>query len=247
MKPLVLVCALAVSAGVAVAGYAYAGGTRERNEVRAVKEPSARQIGLALSAARQRDEALYRRMVIALKGAGYLPSSTAVPPRRTAGQPPFAVSGPVLGASTQLSDEVKSFVVAAARATGTPVEVATAELRLLRRGVGPGRGDVYFFESPSGVPCFLLTGFGGACRTVTNGTTGFMWALREGEGGEAAVLVGVAADNVRAVRVVAGARASEITISQNVGVAEITEANPQISISVVYDDGSQERIETAIR
>jgi hypothetical protein len=99
---------------------------------------------------------------------------------------------------------------AAAAVELTPEE-AEQRLRLLRSGLrmGPGRsegkGDLYAFPGRNGTACMFLTGQGGGCVTpdAVDFVRSAMGMVFPGYPGQTMAAVGVVADNVRSVEVVA--------------------------------------------
>lgn len=133
----------------------------------------------------------------------------------------------------------------------TPDE-AEARLRLLQTNLrmGPGRsegrGSLYAYPGRNGTACMFLTGQGGSC--VTHDAVPFVPSAKAmffpGYPGQTPSIDGIVADNVRAVRVVAGDRRWPVEIVNNSFYSDIDglRDDEAVEIAVRYADDSTRMI-----
>jgi hypothetical protein len=97
-------------------------------------------------------------------------------------------------------------------------------VRLLRSNLGAGGGDVYGVMSAVGSPCFVLTGYGGACAGGSNtARSGVAWIIGGAHDGLPDVFVGLADDDVRSVRLDVDGASVPVSLQSNVAFAELPE------------------------
>ena len=136
-------------------------------------------------------------------------------------------------------EEVRRFVDHMARTTRTDPVQALARLRVLRSGLGSSKASVYAFRSSSGSPCFVLTGYGGACaQDPRDGMPGLHWTIGGGHDSVPSVLVGVASDDVSRVELRVDGTAVPVSLESNAVFAEFPQAARQAEVVVVHEDGA---------
>jgi hypothetical protein len=123
----------------------------------------------------------------------------------------------------QVPAEVARFVAHVGELTHSgPADVKT--VRLLRSNLGAGGGDVYGVTSAAGSPCFILTGYGGTCAGGGNtARSGLAWIIGGAYDGLPGVFVGLAADDVRSVRLNVDGASVPVTLQSNVAFAQLPE------------------------
>jgi hypothetical protein len=152
-----------------------------------------------------------------------------------------ALAGPGR-APASIPPEVRLFVAHTARMTQTDEAQALAGLRELRSGLGATGAAVYAYRSSSGSPCFVLTGYGGACaQDPRDGTPGLHWTIGGGHDAAPSVLVGIAGDDVSRVELRVDGAAVPVSLSDNVVFAEFPASAKQATIVVVHDGGAESR------
>ncbi|HYZ78914.1 MAG TPA: hypothetical protein VE596_16240 [Gaiellaceae bacterium] len=143
-------------------------------------------------------------------GGDYAPSTFSV--GRLTSLPPQA----------RVPAEVARFVAHVGELTGSAPADANS-VRLLRRNLGKGHGDVYGLESRAGTPCFILTGYGGVC--VAGGSaaarSGLAFVVGGGDDGLPGVFVGLAADDLRRVELLIDGSNVPVSLEGNVAFAEL--------------------------
>ena len=150
-----------------------------------------------------------------------------------------ALAGPAR-APTAIPDEVRRFVDHTARMTRTDPAQALAGLRMLRSELGSTRASVYAFRSSSGSPCFVLTGYGGACaQSPRDGMPGLHWTIGGGHDSVPSVLVGIASDDVSRVDLRVDGASVPVSLSRNAVFAEFAGSARQATIVVVHDGGAK--------
>jgi hypothetical protein len=133
----------------------------------------------------------------------------------------------------------------------TPAE-AEERLRLLQTGLtlGPGRsegeGSLYAYPGRNGTACIFLTGQGGSC--VTPQAVEFVPSAQgmvfPGYPGQTDAAVGLVADNVRSVVVIAGDARWPVEIVNNSFYTDLPGITPEqaVSMEVRYADDSTRAI-----
>jgi hypothetical protein len=95
-------------------------------------------------------------------------------------------------------------------------------VRLLRRDLGKGHGDVYGLESSGGTPCFILTGYGGTCATGGSAMSdGLAWIVGGAHDGLPNVLVGLATDDLLSVKLSIDGSDVPVSVAGSVAFAEL--------------------------
>jgi hypothetical protein len=150
-------------------------------------------------------------------------------------------------AEPQLPDEVAAFVKYEAAVTQTDPATARAGVRKLRSNLGNGHASVYVFRSRTGSPCFILTGYGGACaQDPRDGTPGLHWMIGGGHDDAPSVLVGVAGDDVSAVRLIVDGRSNPASLVDNVVFAEFPRSAGSATIQLSHRNGAQNSVDLSL-
>ena len=133
----------------------------------------------------------------------------------------------------------------------TPAE-AEDRLRLLQTGLrmGPGRsegkGSLYAYPGRNGTACMYLTGQGGGCVTpdAVDFVPSAMGHVFPGYPGQMMAAVGLVADNVRSVEVIAGEATWTPKIVNNSFYTDLPGVSPDdaVSMEVQYADDSTKTI-----
>jgi hypothetical protein len=148
----------------------------------------------------------------------------------------------------RLPDEVAAFVKYAATVTNTDPATARAGVRKLRANLGKDHASVYVFRSRTGSPCFILTGYGGACaQDPRDGTPGLHWMIGGGHDDAPSVLVGVAGDDVSAVRLTVEGRSNPASLADNVVFAEFPRSAGSATIRLSHRNGAQNSVDVSLR
>src|SRR2546423_4047523 len=149
---------------------------------------------------------------------------------------------------SRIPAEVAGFVKYEAAVTETDPAKARAGVRKLRANLGKGHASVYVFRSRSGSPCFILTGYGGACaQDPRDGTPGLHWMIGGGHDGIPSVLVGVAGDDVSAVRLTVDGQSKPVSLAHNVVFAELPGSADGATIQLAHEDGAQNSVDISLR
>jgi hypothetical protein len=147
----------------------------------------------------------------------------------------------------RLPDEVAAFVKYAARVTDTDPATARAGVRKLRPNLGKDHASVYVFRSRTGRPCFILTGYGGACaQDPRDGTPGLHWMIGGGHDDAPSVLVGIAGDDVSAVHLTVDGRSSPVSLADNVVFAEFPRSAGSARIQLDHRNGAQNSVDLSL-
>ena len=142
-------------------------------------------------------------------------------------------------APAAIPDEVRRFVDHTARMTRTDPAHALATVRVLRSGLGSSRASVYAYRSSSGSPCFVLTGYGGACaHDPRRGMPGLHWTIGGGHDSVPSVLVGIASDDVSRVELRVDGAAVPVSLASNTVFAEFPRSAGRATIVVVHASGA---------
>ena len=148
----------------------------------------------------------------------------------------FSVLG-TAAAPSQLPSEVRRFAAYAASTTHLSRDTALARMRLLRSTMGSARGSLYALQGGSGAPCFILTHYGGTCGA--GGLTQPAWVIGGGgQDGNPDVLVGLAPDNVAAVKLTVDGRDVPVSLMQNVVFAQFPTGGQFARIVTTHVDGT---------
>ena len=151
-------------------------------------------------------------------------------------------------AEARLPDEVGAFVKYEAVVTQTDPATARAGVRKLRANLGEDHASVYAFRSRTGSPCFILTGYGGACaQDPRDGTPGLHWMIGGGHDDAPSVLAGVAGDDVSAVRLTVDGRSSPVSLVDNVVFAEFPRSATNATIRLSHRNGAQNSVDVSLR
>ena len=138
--------------------------------------------------------------------------------------------------------EVRDFVDHTARMTQTDPSVALARLRVLRSGLGTTEASVYAYRSSRGSPCFILTGYGGACaQDPRDGMPGLHWTIGGGHDGVPSAIAGIAGDDVTRVELRVDGTAIPVSLENNAVFAEFPASASRATIVVVHDGGAESR------
>ena len=147
----------------------------------------------------------------------------------------------------RLPDEVAAFVKYEASVTQTDPATARAGVRKLRANLGEGHAGLYVFRSRTGSPCFILTGYGGACaQDPRDGTPGLHWMIGGGHDDAPSVLVGVAGDDVSAVRLTVDGRPEPVSLADNVVFAEFPRSAGRAKIQLSHRNGAQNSVDVSL-
>ena len=243
LKRLVLALAVALAISAALAAYVQArGGSNERNAVWKVDES---QLGTAPVGELR-----------TLRSRGFIHGSIGLTEKSEAHGSKLlrpGVSAGIAALSEAPTDvplpaEVARFVTYEAAVTGTDPEKARAGVRKLRADLGKGHAGVYVFRSRTGSPCFILTGYGGACaQDPRDGTPGLHWMIGGGHDGAPSVLVGIASDDVAAVRLSVDGRSSLVSLADNVVFAEFPRSASSATIRLDHRNGAQNSVDLSLR
>ena len=148
----------------------------------------------------------------------------------------------------RIPDEVAAFVKYEARVTGTDPATARAGVRKLQANLGQGHASVYAFRSRTGSPCFILTGYGGACaQDPRDGTPGLHWMIGGGHDDMPSVLVGIAGDDVSTVRLTVDRSSSPVSLVDNVVFAEFPRSAGSATIQLEHRNGAQNSVDVSLR
>jgi hypothetical protein len=138
--------------------------------------------------------------------------------------------------------EVRSFVDHTARMTQTDPSVALARLRELRSGLGTTKASLYAYRSSRGSPCFVVTGYGGACaQDPRAGMPGLHWTIGGGHDGVPSILAGIAGDDVTRVELRIDGAAVPVSLEDNAVFAEFPASAGEATIVVVHEGGAESR------
>jgi hypothetical protein len=232
-------------AAVAFAGYVYAGAPKSSAGGAAMPRRQAHVDPAVVGT-------LSPRVLRILRDEGYVDASiysrAAITQRSDRGGPAPGVTAGVHalaapGAATSpVPPEVRSFVTHSAQMTRSDPEKALADVRPLRRMLGGGQSAVWAYRSAAGAPCFILTGYGGACaQSPADGMPGLHWMLGGGHDRSPSVLAGIASDDVARVELRVDGAPVPVSLSNNVVFAEFAANATEAAIVVVHKDGSTSR------
>jgi hypothetical protein len=147
----------------------------------------------------------------------------------------------------RIPDEVATFVKYEAAVTGTDPAKAREGLRKLRANLGKDHANLYVFRSRTGSPCFILTGYGGACaQDPRDGTPGLHWMIGGGHDDAPSVLVGIAGDDVSRVRLTVDGRSSPVSLADNVVFAEFPRSADSATIQLHHENGAQNSVDVSL-
>ena len=141
-----------------------------------------------------------------------------------------------LPAQAQVPDEVQRFLAQVGELTNSGVPDA-GSVRLLRRDLGQGHGDVYAFRDGAGTPCFILTGYAGTCAGGSAAKSGLTWIVGGGHDGLPDVFVGLAADDVQSIQLRIDGSPVPVTLQNSVAFAELPAGAQDGFVSVTRDGG----------
>jgi hypothetical protein len=151
-------------------------------------------------------------------------------------------------AASRISAEVAAFVKYEAAVTDTDPAKARASVREPRSNLGKGHASLYVFRSRTGSPCFILTGYGGACaQDPRDGTPGLHWMIGGGHDDMPSVLVGVASDDVSTVRLRVDGQTSPVSLADNVVFAEFPRSAGSATIQLFHRNGAQNSVDVSLR
>jgi hypothetical protein len=149
---------------------------------------------------------------------------------------------------SRIPAEVADFVKYEAAVTDTDPAKARAGVRELRRNLGKDHAGVYVVRSRTGSPCFILTGYGGACaQNPRDGTPGLHWMIGGGHDDAPSVLVGVAGDDVSAVRLTVDGRSNPVSLADNAVFAEFPRSAGSATIQLYHRNGAQNSVDLSLR
>ena len=131
--------------------------------------------------------------------------------------------------------------------TGTDRASARANVRRLRSNLGVLRSELYAFRARNGSVCWILTDFVGSCPdSVERGSPGLQWTIGGGYDHVPGALVGIAADDVRAVRLVLDGTARAASLVNNAVFAEVPRGAKQAEIVIEHRDGTTNSARVAL-
>jgi hypothetical protein len=141
-----------------------------------------------------------------------------------------------------LPPDVQKFAEVNARTLGATVPGIMAQVRLLRSGLGKHSRDAYAFRI-NGAVCFVLTGEGGTCSRGS-GSSSFTWTIGGGDGiTDAGALVGVAADDVRAITLTVDGKPIAVSLANNIAYADLP-LDGQLAVFTVHHKDGKDTTDT---
>jgi hypothetical protein len=144
-----------------------------------------------------------------------------------------------LPAVKSLPPDVAKWVEQSARDIGNDPARARARVRKLRPSLGARHSDVYAYKEENGAICIDLTSQAASCpESVDNGPPGIDWISAGGWASVPRNVVGLVADDVARVSLVADGVTRTIPIVNNSIFAELPSDDPA-ELQLEFRDGSK--------
>jgi hypothetical protein len=146
-----------------------------------------------------------------------------------------------------LPPQVRMAVERMAAETGTERARALANVRRLRSNLGVLESELYAFRAATGSVCWILTNFVGSCPdSPERGSPGLQWTIGGGYDNVPGALVGIAADDVRAVQLVLDGRLYSASLVNNAVFAEVPRDARRAEIVIRHRDGTTNSVHVAL-
>jgi hypothetical protein len=131
--------------------------------------------------------------------------------------------------------------------SGTDRAHALANVRKLRSDLGVLRSELYAFRARNGSVCWILTEFVGSCPdSAERGSPGLQWTIGGGYDNVPGALVGIAANDVRTVRLVLDGASQPVSLVNNAVFAEVPRSAKRAEIVIVHRDGTTNAVRVAL-